>query len=80
MEDLVQEVSRLENLVENCPSPEAVQKNTKVKSELEKIPTNGQGAHVCTPKPVGMSLANEVPNIFLILRDEITKINALPAL
>ena len=36
-EDLIQEVSRLENLVENCPSPEAVQKYTKVKNELEKI-------------------------------------------
>ena len=36
-EDLLQEVSRLENLVENCPSPEAVQKYNKVKSELEKI-------------------------------------------
>ena len=36
-EVLIQEVSRLENLVENCPSPEAVQKYTKVKNELEKF-------------------------------------------
>ena len=36
-EDLTQEVSRLENIVENRPSPEALQKYTKVKNELEKI-------------------------------------------
>ena len=32
---------------------------------------------MCAPKPVGMSLASEGRNIFLILRDEITQINAL---
>jgi len=32
-EDLIQEVSRLENLLENCPSSEAVQKYIKIKSE-----------------------------------------------
>ena len=35
--DLVQEVARLENMGENCPSPEAVQKYIKVKNELNKI-------------------------------------------
>ena len=34
---LIQEVSRLGNMVENCPSPEAVQKYIKVKNELDKI-------------------------------------------
>ena len=80
-EDLIKEVSRLENLLENCPSSEAVQKYIKViRTNWIRFPTTGQGALVCAPKLVGMSLANEVRNIFLILRDEITKRNALPAL
>ena len=33
----MQEVSRLENLLENCPSSEAVQKYIRVKNELDKI-------------------------------------------
>ena len=36
-EDLIQEVSRLENLLENCPSSEAVQKYIKVNNKLDKI-------------------------------------------
>lgn len=35
--DLVQEVSRLGNMGENCPSAEAVQRYIKVKNELDKI-------------------------------------------
>ena len=36
-EDLIQEVSRLGNMVENYPSPETVQKYIKAKNELNKI-------------------------------------------
>ena len=36
-EDLIQEVSRLGNMVENDPSPETVQKYIKAKNELDKI-------------------------------------------
>ena len=49
----------------------------KLRTNWRRFPTTGQQAHVCAPKPVGMSLADEAQNIFLILRDEITKINAL---
>ena len=52
----------------------------KLRKNWSRFPTTGQEAHVCAPKPVGTSLANEVRNIFLILRDEITTINALLAL
>ena len=52
----------------------------KLRTNWIRFPTTGQEAHVCAPKPVGISLANEARNIFLILRDEITKINALLAL
>ena len=40
-EDLIEEASRLENLVENCPLPEAVESYTKVKNALEKISYDG---------------------------------------
>ena len=33
-ENLIKEVSRLGNMVENCPSPETVQKYINVKNEL----------------------------------------------
>ena len=36
-EDLIQEVSRLGNMVENYPSPETVQKYIRAKNELDKI-------------------------------------------
>ena len=52
----------------------------KLRTNWIRSPTTGQEVHVCALKPVGMSLANEVRNIFLILRNEITKINALLAL
>ena len=49
----------------------------KLRTNWRRFPTTGKQAHVCAPKPVDMSLADEAQNIFLILRDEITKINAL---
>ena len=36
-EDLIKEVSRLGNMVENYPSPETVQKYIKAENELDKI-------------------------------------------
>ena len=52
----------------------------KLRKNWIRFPATGQEAHVCAPKPVATSLANKVRNIFFILRDEITKINALLAL
>ena len=52
----------------------------KLRTNWKRFPTIEQGAHECVPKPVGTSLANEVRNISLILRDEIKTTNALSAL
>ena len=64
-------------MVENYPSKEPSRNILKLRTNWVKFPSTGQQAHVCAPKPVGMSLANEARNIFFILRDEIKKINAL---
>ena len=77
---LIQEVSRLGNMVETAHHQKPSRNTLKLRTNWIRFPMTWQEEHVCAPKPVGMSSVNEVRNISLILRDENMKINALPAL
>ena len=55
--DLMQEVSRLGNMVENCLSQKPSRNTLKLRSNWIRFPVTGQEEHGCAPKPVGMSLA-----------------------